>query len=71
MEFHLCGLECSQVILKVAAKAREIPVGEILEVFADCSSFPKDIDAWCRKTGRTLLACVDEGGGRFRARIQF
>ena len=71
MELHLHGLKCPQVILHVAAKAREIPVGETLEVFADCPSFPKDIEAWCQKTGRTLLSCMDEGDSKFRARIQF
>ena len=71
MELNLYGLECPQPILKVAAKARETPVGEILEVLADCPSFPDDIDAWCQKTGRTLLLCKDEGSGKFRAHIQF
>jgi TusA-related sulfurtransferase len=71
MELHLYGLECPQPILKVAAKAREIPIGEILEVLADCPSFPEDIEAWCQKTGRTLLSCRDEGDGKFRACIQF
>jgi len=71
MELTLYGLECPQPILKVAAKAREIPVGKILDVFADCPSFPEDIEAWCQKTGRILLLCKDEGSGKFRARIQF
>ena len=71
MELNLYGLKCPQVILHVAAKAREIPVGETLEVLADCPSFPKDIEAWCQKTGRTVLSCMDEGGGKFRAQIQF
>jgi len=71
MELNLYGFKYPQPVLKVAAKAREIPVGEILEVLADCPSFPKDIEAWCQKTGRTLLFCRDEGGGKFRAQIQF
>ena len=71
MELNLYGLKYPQPILKVAAKAREIPVGEMLEVVADCPSFPKDIEAWCEKTGRTLLSCVDKGDGKFRAHIQF
>ena len=65
------GLKCPQPVLKVAALAKEIPSGETLEVLADCESFPKDIDAWCSKMKKTLLFCVDEGGGKFKAQIQF
>jgi len=71
MEMDLTGLKCPQPILKVAVKAKEIPAGEMVEIIADCPSFPKDIEAWCQKTGRTLLFCMDEGGGKYRAQIQF
>jgi tRNA 2-thiouridine synthesizing protein A len=65
------GLKCPQPILKVAAIAKEVSPGDTLEVIADCESFPKDIVAWCEKTNRTLLFCVDEGGGKHKAQIQF
>ena len=65
------GLKCPQPVLKVAVKAKEISVGDILEVLADCPSFPKDIEAWCTRMGKTLLFCADEGGGKFKAQIQF
>lgn len=65
------GLKCPQPVLKVAVKAKEIAPGDTLEVLADCESFPKDIEAWCSKTGKTLLFCVDEGGGKHKAQIQF
>jgi tRNA 2-thiouridine synthesizing protein A len=65
------GLKCPQPILKVAVKAKELQAGDILEVMADCESFPKDIEAWCKKTNNTLLVCADEGGGKFKAQIQF
>lgn len=64
------GLKCPQPVLRVAIKAKEITPGDILEVLADCPSFPRDIDAWCKKTGKTLLFCRDEGG-KFNAQIQF
>ena len=64
------GLKCPQPVLRVAIKAREIAPGDMLEVLADCPSFPKDIEAWCKKTGKTLLFCRDEGG-KFKAQIQF
>lgn len=64
------GLKCPQPVLKLAIKAKELTPGDILEVSADCPSFPRDIDAWCKKTGKTLLFCRDEGG-KFNAQIQF
>ena len=65
------GLKCPQPVLKLAAMAKEIPAGDTVEVLADCESFPKDIIAWCDKTKKTLLFCVDEGGGKHKAQIQF
>jgi len=65
------GLKCPQPILKVAVKAKELKPGDMLEVLADCHSFPKDIEAWCTRTSKTLLVCADEGGGKFKAQIQF
>ena len=65
------GLKCPQPVLKVAVMAKQISAGDTLEVLADCESFPKDIETWCSKTGKTLLFCVDEGGGKHKAQIQF
>ena len=65
------GLKCPQPVLKVAVKAKDLQPGDILEVLADCESFPKDIEAWCKRTTKTLLVCADEGGGKFKAQIQF
>jgi tRNA 2-thiouridine synthesizing protein A len=64
------GLKCPQPVLKVAVKAKELQPGDMLEVTADCESFPKDIEAWCQKTGKTLLFCNTEGS-KHTAQIQF
>jgi len=64
------GLKCPQPVLKVAVKAKELQPGDMLEVMADCESFPKDIEAWCQKTGKTLLFCNTEGS-KHTAQIQF
>ena len=64
------GLKCPQPILKVAVKAKELQPGDILEVIADCHSFPKDVEAWCQKTGKTLLFLTTEGETH-KAQIQF
>jgi tRNA 2-thiouridine synthesizing protein A len=65
------GLKCPQPILKIAVKAKELQSGDVLEVLSDCHSFPDDLKKWCEKTGKTLLVCADEGGGKHKAQIQF
>ena len=64
------GLKCPQPILKVAIKAKELQPGDVLEVLADCHSFPQDVEAWCQKTGKTLLYCGTDGE-QHKAQIQF
>ena len=64
------GMKCPQPVLKVAVKAKELQSGDILDVTADCESFPIDIKAWAEKTGKTLLFCTSEGG-KHKAQIQF
>lgn len=64
------GLKCPQPVLKIAVKAKELQPGDILDVMADCHSFPKDIQAWCEKMGKNLLFCSTEEG-KHKAQIQF
>jgi tRNA 2-thiouridine synthesizing protein A len=64
------GLKCPQPILKVAAKVPSMKAGDVLEILADCSTFPKDMEMWCSRTKKTLMFCKDEGGGKFRAQVQ-
>jgi tRNA 2-thiouridine synthesizing protein A len=65
------GLKCPQPILKVAIMAPKLSPGDILEIIADCESFPKDIKAWSEKTGKTLLFCSTDAEGKHTAQIQF
>ena len=65
------GLKCPQPIMKVAAIAKTLSEGDVLEVMADCPSFPKDIEAWCEKTGRILLNFQEEEDGSYSAEIEF
>ena len=64
------GLKCPQPILKVVALIPKLNAGDILEIEADCPSFPTDIKAWCGKTGKTLLMCTTDGSGKHSAQIQ-
>ncbi|MBN2543327.1 sulfurtransferase TusA family protein [bacterium] len=65
------GLKCPQPILKVAAMAPQLAAGDILEIKADCPSFPNDIKAWAARTGKTLLFVSTDGDGNHSAQIQF
>jgi len=69
--FDVQGLRCPQPVMKVAAKSVDMPPGSVLEVLADCPSFPRDIQTWCERAKKMLLFCRDEGGGKFRAQVQF
>jgi tRNA 2-thiouridine synthesizing protein A len=64
------GLKCPQPILKVAAKLPTMQPGDIIEVLADCPSFPTDMKAWSQKTGRVLLMLSTDANGKHTAQIQ-
>lgn len=49
------GLQCPGPIMKVYETLNKMNDGDIVEVSATDSGFAKDVDAWCRRTGNTLL----------------
>ncbi len=65
------GMKCPQPVLKMAILSRKLAAGTILEVFADCPQFPKDVKKWCERQGRVMISCNDTGRGKFKAQIQF
>lgn len=71
MEINACGLKCPQPVLKLTAAAPTVKPGDVVEVTADCATFSKDVETWCGRMKKTLMFCRDEGGGKFRAQIQF
>ena len=64
------GMKCPQPVLKVAILARNLAPGTLLEVQADCATFPEDIRKWCDKLGKVLVNCTNSGGTH-HAQIQF
>lgn len=70
VQLDTTGLKCPQPILKVMALLPTVTAGDILEVTADCPSFPTDIKAWAEKTGKPLLMCSTDGTGKHTAQIQ-
>ncbi len=65
------GLKCPQPILKITVMASDMPPGDILEVTGDCPTFEKDVRAWCRRLGKTLVVVIEEEGYRKRLQIRF
>lgn len=49
------GLQCPGPIMKVFETMNKMNDGDIIEVSATDSGFAKDVEAWCRRTGNTLL----------------
>lgn len=52
---NACGLQCPGPIMQVFQCIKEMNDGEILEIKATDPGFMKDINAWCLKTGNTLI----------------
>lgn len=49
------GLSCPMPIVKLSQTIKEMNLGDIIEVLASDPSFVPDVEAWCRKTGQTLI----------------
>lgn len=49
------GLQCPGPIMKVYETINKMNEGDIIEVSATDPGFAKDVEAWCRRTGNTLL----------------
>ena len=55
------GMNCPLPALKILSMSREMKLGEILEVIADCTSFEADVRKFCKDTKKTLLFVKVEG----------
>ena len=71
VEYQLdaCGLQCPGPILKLYNKVKEMNDGEVVEIKATDLGFAKDVEAWTKSTGNTLLD-LDMAGGQVTARVQ-
>lgn len=63
------GLQCPGPIMKVYETMQEMAVGDTLEVSASDPGFTRDIGAWCRRTGNTLVK-TDKKGTQYIALLQ-
>lgn len=55
------GLQCPGPIMKVYETMKKINEGDVIQVSATDSGFAKDVEAWCRRTGNTLLKVEKDG----------
>lgn len=55
------GLQCPGPIMKVYETMNKVNDGDVIQVSATDSGFAKDVEAWCRRTGNTLLKIEKEG----------
>jgi len=63
------GMKCPRPLFEVSRSVKEMEKGQVLEVHADDPAFRLDIEAWCRRTGNTLLE-LRRDGDRFVALVR-
>lgn len=56
-----CGLQCPGPIMKVNEAIQEMNDCEVLQVSATDMGFARDVEAWCRRTGNTLIKTERKG----------
>lgn len=63
------GLQCPGPIMKVFETIKGLNDGDVIEVIASDPGFTRDIAAWCKQTGNTLLTTT-KSGKEFVATVQ-
>jgi NADPH-dependent 2,4-dienoyl-CoA reductase/sulfur reductase-like enzyme/peroxiredoxin family protein/rhodanese-related sulfurtransferase/TusA-related sulfurtransferase len=66
---NACGLQCPGPILQLYNKMQTLNEGDLLEIVASDPGFANDVEAWCSRTGNTLLK-LDREPGKITARIR-
>lgn len=56
MRLDCSGMQCPGPIMKVYETMKGMQDGEVMEVSASDPGFARDIGAWCRRTGNTLMS---------------
>ncbi|HBF36621.1 MAG TPA: pyridine nucleotide-disulfide oxidoreductase [Firmicutes bacterium] len=69
VKVNACGLQCPGPILQLYNRMQQLSDGEILEITASDPGFANDVEAWCSRTGNTLIQ-LDRGPGKITARIR-
>ena len=61
MRLDCSAMQCPGPIMKVFETMKEMKDGAVMEVSASDPGFAKDIAAWCRRTGNTLVSNEKRG----------
>ena len=61
MRVDCSGLQCPGPILKVFETIKEMQDGQVMEVHASDPGFLRDVGAWCRRTGNTMVSGEKKG----------
>jgi peroxiredoxin family protein/TusA-related sulfurtransferase/rhodanese-related sulfurtransferase len=62
MRLDCSGMQCPGPIMKVFETMKDMKDGEVMAVSASDPGFARDIVAWCRRTGNTLVGNERQGG---------
>ncbi|HEX3044797.1 MAG TPA: FAD-dependent oxidoreductase, partial [Bacillota bacterium] len=69
LKVNACGLQCPGPILQLFNKMQQLNHGEVLEIVASDPGFANDVEAWCSRTGNTLIK-LEQEPGKITARIR-
>ncbi len=61
MRVDCSGLQCPGPIMKVFETIKQMQDGQVMEVYASDPGFLRDVGAWCRRTGNTLVKGEKKG----------
>lgn len=66
---NVCGLSCPGPMVQLGKKMEALQEGDVLEVVATDPGFARDMAAWAKQTGNTLLS-QESSKGQFTVRLQ-
>ena len=66
VRMDLVGQACATLTPIIAARMRELPSGQVMEVISDDPTARSGLASWSRLTGNLLVAVVEEDAGRTR-----
>ena len=66
VHMDLVGQDCATLTPIIAARMRQLPSGQVLEVISDDPTARSGLASWSRLTGNPMVAMVEDGPGRTR-----
>ena len=66
VRMDLAGQDCATLTPLIAARMRQLPSGQVLEVISDDPTARSGLASWSRLTGNPLVSIVEDGPGRTR-----